>query len=118
MTLESDVLACFVRKRHGEDAGQSLCLMDDSISEGQILPVLKLHWTTSYHPAQLLLDLVWKRGQFFFKVYHFMMHLGVNVYVWNLFIHSSLPCIFGYFAISRSAHLSVDAVVSVPAANR
>lgn len=29
-----------------------------------------------------------------------------------------LPCIFGYLAMNRSPHLSVVAVVSVPAANR
>lgn len=58
VALEGDVSAGLVRKSHGGDVSQSLCLMDDGVGEGQVLPVLDLNLTTSYHPAQLLLDLV------------------------------------------------------------
>ena len=51
VAVEVDVLAGSVRNCHGDDVGQSLCLVDDSVSEGQVPPVLDLHLTTSYHPA-------------------------------------------------------------------
>lgn len=57
-TLKSDILAGFVRKCHGDNVGYSLSLMDDSICEGKALPVFNLNLTRSYHPVQLLLDLV------------------------------------------------------------
>jgi len=66
VTLEGDVFGSFVWKPLWHDVGQSLCLMDDSVGEGQVLPVFHLHLTTSYHPAQLLLDLVWEIRSFCF----------------------------------------------------
>ncbi|TNN68841.1 hypothetical protein EYF80_020876 [Liparis tanakae] len=55
--LEGDVSAGFVRNGHGDNVGQSLCLMDYSVSVRHVLPVLYLDLTASDHPAQLLLDL-------------------------------------------------------------
>lgn len=60
--LEGDVSAGFVRNGKGDNVGQSLCLMDDSISVRQVPPVLYSDLTASHHPAQLLLDLVWTRA--------------------------------------------------------
>ena len=57
-------MASSVKNGHGENVGQSLCLMDDSISVRQVLPVLSSGLTASYHPAQLLLDLVWTQIKF------------------------------------------------------
>jgi len=51
VTLESDVLAHFVRKCHGDDVSQSLDFVDDGICEVQVLPVLNLHLTTSFNLA-------------------------------------------------------------------
>lgn len=59
VALEDDVSAGFVRNGHGDNVGQSLCLVDDGISVRQVSPVIHLDRTASYHPAQLLLDLVW-----------------------------------------------------------
>ena len=67
ITLKGDILGSSVRKCHWGDAGQSLCLMDDSVGEVQVLPVLDLHLTTSYLPAHLFLDLVWKMKSFCFN---------------------------------------------------
>ena len=47
VSLEGDILTCFARKGYREDVSQSLCLMDDGVGEGQVLPVLNLHLTTS-----------------------------------------------------------------------
>lgn len=58
VSLEVDVSASFVRKRNREDVSQSLCLMDDGISERQVLSVSNLDLTVSYDLPQLLLDLV------------------------------------------------------------
>lgn len=58
VTLKSDVSGGFMRKCSGEDAAQSLCLMDDGVSEGQVFPVSNLHLSVSYDPPQLLLDLI------------------------------------------------------------
>lgn len=55
---EGDVPTSFVRDGHGNDVGQSLCLMDDCVSVGQVLPVLHPDLTASHHMTQLLLDLV------------------------------------------------------------
>ena len=66
VTLEGDVLAGSARKCHGGDVGQSLCLMDESVSEGQDLPVLEPNLTMSDHPAQLLLELVFEMKSFCF----------------------------------------------------
>lgn len=63
--LEGDVLAGFVRKRHGDDVGQPLRLVDDGVREGKRPPVFNLDLTGSYHPAELLLDLVWGRTPVF-----------------------------------------------------
>jgi len=46
-----------VRNGHRENAGQSLGLVDDGVSVGQLLPVLYPDLTTPYLPDQLLLDL-------------------------------------------------------------
>lgn len=55
----------------------------------------------------------------------FYLGSSFNDEAWNVclcmkavHIYSSLPCIVGYLAISRSVHLSVDEVVSVPAPNK
>ena len=60
IALEGHICAGDVRNRDGKDIRQSLCLMDDSVSVGQVHPVLYLDLTASNHPAQFLLDLVWK----------------------------------------------------------
>ncbi|KAA8585118.1 hypothetical protein FQN60_003812 [Etheostoma spectabile] len=57
VTLEGDVTAGFVRNGYGGNVGQSLCLMDDSISVGQVLPVLYSDLSATDHPAQLCLKL-------------------------------------------------------------
>ncbi len=67
VALESDVFGGFVRKCHGDDAGQPLCLVDDSVSEGQVLPVLDLNLTISNHPAHFLLDPIWEIRSFSFN---------------------------------------------------
>lgn len=59
--LEGDVLAGLVRKRHGDNVGQSLSLVDDGVREGEVLPVFHLNLPRPYDPAQLLLDLVWRQ---------------------------------------------------------
>lgn len=58
VTLEGDVFAGSARKWHGGDVGQSQRLVNESVSEGQVLPVLEPNLTMSDHPAQLPLDLV------------------------------------------------------------
>ena len=63
VALEGDVLAGGVRECHGNDVGQSLGLMDDGISVGQVLPVICPDLPTPYRAAQLLMDLVWKIHQ-------------------------------------------------------
>ncbi len=40
ISLEGHICGGDVRNRHGKDIRQSLCLMDDSVSVGQVLPVL------------------------------------------------------------------------------
>ena len=59
VALEGDVLAGDVREWHGNDIGQSLDFMDDSVNVGEVLPVLHPDLPTPYHAAQLLLDLDW-----------------------------------------------------------
>ena len=58
VSLEGDISAGDVREGHGYNVGQSLGLMDDSISVGKVLPVLYQDLTTSYLPVDLLLNLV------------------------------------------------------------
>jgi hypothetical protein len=58
ISLEGDISAGGVRDGHGYNIGQSLGLMDHCISIGQVLPVLYQGLTTSYDPADLLLDLI------------------------------------------------------------
>lgn len=62
VTLESHVLAGFVRQRYGQDASKPQGLVDDSISEGQVLTVLHLHLPISDHPPDLFLHLVYSTG--------------------------------------------------------
>lgn len=59
IALKSHICAGDVRKRDGKNISESLCLMDDSVREGQVHPVLCLHLTAANHPAQLCLDLLW-----------------------------------------------------------
>ncbi len=72
VTLEGHILGSFVRNCKRGNIGQSLCLMDDSVGEGQVIPVLKMCLTTSYHPSQFLLDLVWKMKSCLFRWRQFL----------------------------------------------
>ena len=151
VALEGDVSAGFVRNWYGDNAGESLCLMNDGVSVGQVLPVIYSDLAASNHPAQLILDLVWRHKLRMFFACFFMFTPKTCMYsmsIWEAYIflcpalcqifqainwwkHKctpmrkdsqasslSLPCICGYLAISSKPHLSVVAVVSVPAANR
>lgn len=120
MTLKYDVLACSVRNCQRGDVGYSLCLMDDSVCKRQVLSVLNLHLATSNHIPQLVLDLIWKKkANKRQRSNNCFLNLQKPE---NLLLllkdKNSTPCIFGYLAINRNAHLSVDDVVSVPAVNR
>lgn len=56
-------MAGFV-KGHGDNAGKSLCLMDDSVSVGQVGSVgLRGLTRLSNHSVYLCLDFLWVRKQ-------------------------------------------------------
>lgn len=63
VALIDDILAGLVRNSHGSNVGQPLRLVDDSIGERQVHPVLDSDLTASHHPGQLLVDLVWVPGK-------------------------------------------------------
>lgn len=66
VALEGDVSASLVRNGHRTNVTKPLRLMDDGVSERQVLPVLHSDLAASHHPGQLLLDLVWvQRNQGF-----------------------------------------------------
>lgn len=88
--------------------------MDDGICERQVLSVLNLNLTAFHHSVQLLLNLVWNIYQKNEKLRQIRHHYHKGYKP----VESFSPCIFGYFAIKSRAHLSVAAVVSVPAVNR
>lgn len=58
VALELNISGRFVRKRHGDDVGHSLYLMDDSINIREVFPVFYPDPPVSHHLAELLLDLV------------------------------------------------------------
>ena len=58
VSVEGDISAGDVRDGQRCNVGQSLGLMDDSISVGKVLPVLYQDLSTSYHPVDLLLNLI------------------------------------------------------------
>lgn len=60
VSLEGDIPAGFVWNGHGNDARQSLRLMDHSIGEREVFTIFCPNVTASDHPGQLLLDLVWE----------------------------------------------------------
>lgn len=55
---ELNISGRFVRKRHGDNVGQSLYLMDDGINIREVFPVFYPDSSVSHHLAELLLDLV------------------------------------------------------------
>ena len=81
VALEGDISAGFVRNGHGDDVGQSLWLVDDSVSVRQVLPVLHLDLPASNHPAQLLLDLVWMHVKQEFNLMNMRCYFNSNL-VW------------------------------------
>lgn len=62
VALKGDVLAGLVRDGQGNNVAQPLWLVDDGVSERQVLPILHSDLSASHHPGQLLLDLVWVQG--------------------------------------------------------